>query len=76
VTNSTETSNCIPRRDTAEHGGNTAKCVEAWHYSNKATRCFLSLLSGFCLEFFVRVKSVPTVQATSQLAVTTTRALA
>jgi hypothetical protein len=60
--------NCIPRRDTAVHGGNTAQRVDARNCSNKEGRCFLSLLSGRCLEFFVRVKSVPIVKATSQLA--------
>jgi len=47
---------------TAVHGGNTAR-VELERRSNKEDRSFLSLLSGFCLEFFVRVQRVPTVPA-------------
>jgi hypothetical protein len=43
--------------------------------SNKENRRFVSLLSGLCLVV-VRVKSVPTVQATSQLDIRTGRALA
>jgi hypothetical protein len=61
VTGFTDTANCIPRRSTAVHGGNTATCVELKTRSDKEARGFLSLLSGLCLEFFVRVKRVPTV---------------
>jgi len=64
VTHATDTANCI-------HGGNTAQRVEAWNYNNEATRRFLSLLSGLCLEFVVRVPIVPTVTATTQLAIRT-----
>jgi hypothetical protein len=69
VTDFTNTANGIPRREHGVlHGGNTAPQVGLETRSNKGRRSFLSLLSGLCLAV-VRVKRVPTVQATRQLAI-------
>jgi hypothetical protein len=67
LTDVTDTTTALHGGNTALHGGDTAQCVEAL-LQHQRKPLFLEFLSGRCLEFFVRVKIVPTVQATSQVA--------